>query len=226
MHTPFPSRRWFDFCLWGVPMALCLALPGLGALFAAVAVIAVLFFRPEARFATLALWWRGPLASLALGVGIGLLTSIATTVLIEPMLERLLGSTPDVHALGAIKGNLSAYLQLLAIGLFFGGIAEETIFRSYTIGWGVRLFGNRAAIPLLLFSSAVFGFSHLYQGTAGVVETGCIGLILGTTYLATGRKLAASMFAHMTIDAIGITELYRGVSFVDFLQSHAAHIRF
>jgi membrane protease YdiL (CAAX protease family) len=57
----------------------------------------------------------------------------------------------------------------------------------------------------------VFGITHLYQGWTGVCSTGIIGLGYGFTYLATGRNLLTSIFAHMTLNAIGATELYLGI---------------
>lgn len=214
------EHRWLDLCLWAAPMALCLAIPGLGVVLAAAVIVVVLILRREARPGALMLWWRGPLASLALGVGVGLATYIVMGTLVGPALEHAFGAAPDVHALGAIKGHLFAYLKLMAVGLLFGGIFEELVFRGYTIGWGARLLGTRAALLLVLLSSAIFGFSHLYQGKEGVAETGFVGLVLGTTYVAAGRRLAPSAFAHMTIDAIGISELYAGGSFIHRLLAY------
>lgn len=196
-----------------MPAALCLALPGPGAVLAFIVVIILLFARPDARAGALPLWWRGPAASIALGLATGVATYAANGALIAPVLDRIFGAA-DLGAMQDVEGKLSAYLQLMAIGLLFGGIAEETIFRGYLIGWGARLFGVRATLPLLAFSSVIFGLSHLYQGMAGVVSTGLVGLVLGVLYAAAGRMLAPCILAHMTIDAIGITELYKGTDLI------------
>ena len=110
------------------------------------------------------------------------------------------------------QDNFANYLVLLAIGLVFGGVVEEIVFRGLVIGWEAISFGERAAVPLLLLSSVVFGLGHLYQGWSGVISTGLTGLAFGAIYLAAGRKLLPAMLAHMTLDAIGITMLYLGYS--------------
>ncbi len=67
-------------------------------------------------------------------------------------------------------------------------------------------------IPLVVLSSAVFGAAHLYQGLSGAISTGLIGLGFALLYVGTGRKLLAPALAHMTLDAIGITQIYLGIN--------------
>jgi membrane protease YdiL (CAAX protease family) len=207
--------RALDVALWAAPLLLCLAIAGIGALFALAVVIVALVARREARAGALPLWWRGALGSLALGVGVGVAIYAAMGAFIQAALELVFGGEPDLSVWDAVRGNLSAYLQMMALGLIFGGIAEELIFRGFVIGWGARMFGAAWALPLAALSAAVFGLSHLYQGWAGAASTGLIGLMIGVLYVACGRKLAPAILAHMTVNAFGITELYVGHAFVD-----------
>jgi uncharacterized protein len=101
----------------------------------------------------------------------------------------------NVRALGTVQDNLSAYLRLLLVALVIGGIAEELVFRAFLVGWSSRLMGERAVLPAVLLSSALFGFSHLYRGLAGVVETGIVGLLLAALYVGVGRRLYVSISA-------------------------------
>ena len=207
-------QRWPVRLLWALPLVLALALPGVGVLGSLAVVIAMLVFHRDARSATLRLWKRGPLISLLIGLAVGLATHVAMSALIEPALQQVFGQPVDLSNFDAVEGNLSNYLVLLAVGLLFGGIAEELVFRGYIIGWGTRLFGNHAGLLLALASAVVFGLAHFYQGLPGMVATGLVGLVFGITYLASGRRLAPAIFAHMTVNLIGITELYLGHPFV------------
>ncbi len=207
-------RRPATLLLWAAPLILALAIPGVGVLCSLAIVLAALVFHRDARSAALPLWKRGPVTSLLLGLAVGVVTHFAMSTLIEPALQNVFNQPVDLSNFDAVEGNLTNYLVLLAVGLLFGGIAEELVFRGYIVGWGTRLFGSRAGPLLAIASAVVFGLAHLYQGLPGVVATGLVGLVFGITYLASGRRLAPAIFTHMTINLLGITELYLGHPFV------------
>jgi hypothetical protein len=188
-----------------VPMAL---VPN-GSLISLGIVLVTLVLVKASRGPTLAFWGTNPGRDLALGIGAGVILWALSHFLMDPMLERLFGRI-DLDNLAAVRGNLSNYLMLLALGLVYGGVIEELLNRGFVIGWGTAMLGERAAIPLVVLSSAVFGLAHLYQDWSGVISAGVTGLALGGIYLATGRKLLAPMLAHAAADAIGITSLYLG----------------
>ena len=149
--------------------------------------------------------WR----DVALGIGGGIALWVLSHFLLDPGLEQLFGKI-DLDNFAAVRGNLPNYLTLLALGLIYGGVLEELLNRGFVIGWGTRLFGERAAMPLLIISSVVFGLAHRYQGTTGMISTGLSGLAFGAIYIFSGRKLLAPMLSHGVADAIGITSLYLG----------------
>lgn len=213
-------RRAIDLGLLALPITACLAVPGAGVIAAALIVAGILVARRDIRGVVLNLWWHGPISSLALGVAAGLGIIALDQVIIAPLVQHLFHSAPDVSALGAVNGNVRAYLQLLVVGFLIGGVAEELVFRGFLIGWVTRLFGKRAIGPAVLMSSLLFGFSHLYQGLAGVTDTAIVGLLLAILYVTAGRRLSPSSFAHMTIDAVGITDLYLNGAITHFLAHH------
>jgi membrane protease YdiL (CAAX protease family) len=189
-----------------VPFVPALAMPGPGTLIAAVVVALALAAFPDARRATFA---RGPwLRSLGIGALCGVAIALLMGLLVNGWLTGLFGKTSDLSAFNSIKGNIAGYIQLLVLGLLYGAVVEEIVFRGFVIGWGSQLLGHRAAPLLAILSAMVFGVTHLYQGWTGVCSTGIIGLGYGLTYLASGRNLLAAIFAHMTLNAIGTTELY------------------
>lgn len=193
-----------------LPLLPALLLPGIGVLISLAIVITVLIFVQAARAPTLALRDRSFGVSVAIGVAAGLGVIVAFGLLVEPLIERATGSRVDLGAMAAVEGDVVAFLLLLGLGLIFGGIVEEVIFRGYVVGWGAALFGAQAAPWLVVLSAVVFGVSHLYQGVAGMFATGLVGLTFGLLYLWMNRQLLPVIVAHMTVNAYGITMLYLG----------------
>lgn len=189
-----------------IPAAL---LPGVGVLISLAIVVMTLVMHPAARSAALALRYRSTLFSILLGLGAAAVLAVVMGEAVDPMLERIFGPI-KLDDFSAVEGNLSGFLLMLAVGLLFGGIAEELIFRGFIIGWGAKLFGAHFAFPLAVLSAATFGFTHLYQGWAGVFSTGIIGLSFGLLYIFSGRKLLPAIVAHMATNFYGITLLYLG----------------
>lgn len=188
-----------------------LLLPGVGALVSALVVALALILLSNSRRPTLALVWRSVPASILLGMAVGTATAIGFSVAVEPLIAALTGEPVDLSDFDAVRGSVPNYLVMLAVGLIFGGIVEEVIFRGAVIGWGSAAFGKRLAWPLAVLSATVFGITHLYQGWSGVISTGLMGLILGALYVLCSRRLLPCIAAHMTNNAIGITAIYLGM---------------
>jgi len=74
--------------------------------------------------------------------------------------------------------------------------------------------GGSAAWIIILFASFLFGFVHVYQGTAGVISVGLMSLIKGWFYLRKGRLLPL-IIAHGLYDSgwiiFGIVMIRRGM---------------
>lgn len=189
-----------------VPLVLAVVVPRIGVLVAAGCVVIVLMMLPAARRATLS---RGPWPrSIGIGVLCGTAIALIMQFLVNGLLTAMLGTKADLSAFGEIRGNTSAYVGLLVLGLVYGPIVEESIFRGFAIGWGTEQWGRRATPMLLVLSAVIFGLTHLYQGWFGVCSTGIIGLGYGIVYISTKQNLLAAIFAHMTLNAIGIMQLY------------------
>jgi membrane protease YdiL (CAAX protease family) len=174
-----------------------------------VAVVALaLLFVTETRAPTLALVYRKPWISIAIGVVAGTVAQLAIDPLASWAAAELTGDAPDLSNLANVQGNLGNYLVLLAAGLLYGGVLEEVVNRGFLIGWGAARFGERFALPLMLVSSAAFGIAHVWQGPAGMITTGVSGLVYGLVYVACGRKLLPVMVTHGTSNLIGVTAIY------------------
>lgn len=205
------SKKSTKLAAWAVPLIVTLFIPGIGALFALASVVISLFVFKEARQPTLALVYRSWGLSILIGVAAGIIIYFAFFYLVEPLIEIMVGSNIDLSSYEAVEGNIPNFLILLAVGILFGGVIEEFIYRGFVIGWGTTLFGERSGILLVFVSGTVFGIAHWYQGIAGVLSTGLIGILLGLIYLATGKKLLPIMLVHMVNNILGVTAIYLGI---------------
>lgn len=92
----------------------------------------------------------------------------------------------------------------IALGLLFilvVAVSEETIFRGYLL---LRLRAiTRSPAAALALSSLVFALGHGYQGSAGVVTVGTMGVLLGLVYLWRG-SLTAPVVMHFLQNFVGI----------------------
>jgi membrane protease YdiL (CAAX protease family) len=80
-------------------------------------------------------------------------------------------------------------------------LAEEIIFRGYLI---LRFEAITRSLPLaLLLSAAVFSLGHGYEGSAGVMTVGMMGLVFGLIYVWR-KSLVAPIVMHFLQDFMGI----------------------
>ena len=120
---------------------------------------------------------------------------------LEKGLQRLGFSVPatPLPFSAATRGPLDLLLAFMLVAIV--AFAEETIFRGYLI----LRFRNITASPLqaVVFSSVIFSLGHGYEGSAGVVTVGFMGLVFGIIYLWR-KTLVTPMTIHFLQDFIGI----------------------
>jgi membrane protease YdiL (CAAX protease family) len=172
-------------------------------------------------------WWRGPgwrglglprptrmWRVVALGLAAGAADQFFGLYVLEPLIARMTsGALPDVSAFRPLVGNRAQLALWLAMSWTIAAFLEEMVYRGWLMNriaelWRFSAGGWTAA---LLLSSGLFGIVHLYQGASGVIATGLSGLVFGSLYLATGRNLWASIFAHGFMDTIGFLMIYFGI---------------
>jgi membrane protease YdiL (CAAX protease family) len=146
--------------------------------------------------------WRGAnpgeevVLGLMLFVPVFLLTSGLEVLLNAAGLKS--PSTPRPSFLAA-SGPGQLILASLLVAVV--AVTEETIFRGYLI---LRFEGTTGKIALAVAGSAfVFSLGHGYEGSAGVVTVGVMGLIFALVYLWR-RSLVAPMVMHFLQDFLGL----------------------
>ena len=149
--------------------------------------------------------WTFKNARREFGLGIGLyIPFFFATGLFERALQMVGFSVPSTP--------LPSFTSPVGMGEFLLGLvlvavvalAEETIFRGYLI-LRLRAITARPAMALLL-SAVLFSLGHGYEGSAGVVTVGVMGLVLGFVYMWR-KSLVAPVVMHFLQDFIGIVLL-------------------
>jgi membrane protease YdiL (CAAX protease family) len=107
-------------------------------------------------------------------------------------------ATPTPRSLTA--GSATEFL-LAGVLVIVVAIAEEIIFRGYLILRLQAVTGSNLAAAIL--SSIIFSLGHGYEGTAGVMTIGFMGLFFALVYLLR-RSLVAPIVMHFLQDFAGI----------------------
>jgi membrane protease YdiL (CAAX protease family) len=179
--------------------------PGIGILITLLAILLTFWLRRNLVYIGLqspANWLQTILLALLLGTGIQLLA----VILIEPLSERITKKEHDYSVLESIKGNTAMLVQIILAAWILAAFLEEAIFRGFLMHEVLNLFGTNlpGALIAILLSSLIFSFSHWYQGPAGLISTGVIGLILAILFVLNNYNLWLLIFTHGFIDTIGL----------------------
>jgi membrane protease YdiL (CAAX protease family) len=170
---------------------------------ALVALIAFFLWRNAEPVASIG--WNPRDAAGEIGLGIILfIPTFAAMDLLELGLRSLgLSGTPaSAQNLLVPAGPFQVALAVVLVTVV--AIAEETIFRGYLILRFENLFRDAAAAVVL--SAFVFSLGHGYEGEAGVITVGVMGLIFALVYLWR-RSLVAPMTMHFMQDFLAIVLL-------------------
>lgn len=142
----------------------------------------------------------------------GILRDAALGLILSPVVISgiaLLGATLQSLGLSGPSQPLPTFLRpqgpdqvLLAVLLVVVvAISEETIFRGYLVARIGGVTGN-AAVAVIL-SSVIFSMGHAYEGLAGMIAVGAMGLVFALLLLWR-KSLVAPMVIHFANDFAGI----------------------
>ncbi len=114
---------------------------------------------------------------------------------------RALGFTAPSSPPSYLLPHGTVQMLLAVILVVVVALAEETIFRGYLILRLNAITQNVAAAVIL--SAIIFSLGHGYEGSAGVITVGFIGLIYALVYVWR-RSLVAPVTMHFLQDFLGI----------------------
>lgn len=139
----------------------------------------------------------------ALGVAL-FVPFVLGAALLERELLRAGLSRPATPLPASLEARGSAEFLLAAVLVAVVALAEETIFRGYLI---LRLQATlRGSAQAVLLSSLIFSLGHGYEGSAGLVTVGVMGVVFAVIYLWR-RSLVAPMVMHFLQDFLSIVLL-------------------
>ena len=126
------------------------------------------------------------------------------TGLLEKGLQAIGLSVPStpLPSFLAARGMVEFLLALVLVVIV--ALAEETIFRGYLILRFKTVTSNPIGAALL--SAAIFSLGHGYEGSAGVVTVGVMGLVFAFVYMWR-QSLVAPIVMHFLQDFFGIVLL-------------------
>jgi len=140
---------------------------------------------------------------IALGTMLFIPFSLATGLL-EKGLQAIGLSVPSTPLPSFLAARGMAEFLLALVLVVIVALAEETIFRGYLILRLKAVTANPTAAVLL--SAAIFSLGHGYEGSAGVVTVGVMGLVFALIYMWR-KSLVAPIVMHFLQDFIGIVLL-------------------
>jgi len=147
--------------------------------------------------------FRNVRKEIALGIGLYIPLFLAVGLFENAL--RVAGlsvpSTPLPSFMTA-KGLGESLLAVVLVAVV--ALAEETIFRGYLILRLKAITSSPAAAALL--SAAIFSLGHGYEGSAGVLSVGVMGLAFAFVYMWR-QSLVAPIVMHFLQDFIGIVLL-------------------
>jgi membrane protease YdiL (CAAX protease family) len=137
-----------------------------------------------------------------IGLGIGLFIPLFFGAnLLENVLQAAGLSVPTTSLPSYMAARDVAQYLLASVLVLVVALAEETVFRGYLILRFRTLTGSPAAAVLL--SATIFSLGHGYEGSAGVITVGFMGLVFALVYLWR-QSLIAPMVMHFLQDFVGI----------------------
>jgi membrane protease YdiL (CAAX protease family) len=133
----------------------------------------------------------GLLLFLPLFIGAGLLNTGLSVIGLPSS-----STTPSFLQFQGLSGALLAFVLVVVVA-----IAEETVFRGYLVTRLREVTSSPCAAVLL--SAVIFSVGHGYEGPAGVITTGVVGVIYALIYLSRG-SLVTPVVLHFLQDFTAI----------------------
>lgn len=152
-----------------------------------------------------AIGWKAESISreLALGAALFVPMFFASSAL-DGLLHSVGFSAPSTPIPAFAREKGAAETLLAALMVVVVALSEETIFRGYMI-LRLRAITSSSAAAVVL-SAAIFSLGHGYEGTAGVLTTGFMGVVFALVYLWRG-SLTAPIMMHFLQDFLAIVLL-------------------
>ena len=140
--------------------------------------------------------------------------ALLSFILGSVIMSILTGTTaqPDVDNYLYLRENPWIFLVSLLGVYLVSSFGEEVVYRGFLIqriSWlleGIK-FGKTCSV---LISAVIFGLAHYTWGITGMVQTGFMGLVLGTFHIRFTNSLIILILAHVYMDTLLLASIYLG----------------
>ena len=151
--------------------------------------------------------WR---RTVLIALGTAAVRILLSVLVIDPVTAHFWPPAIAPEGMNDIAGNVRVALRWLVLIWTFAAFGEEIGYRGYLMNRAADAGGRSKAAYWLgvVAVSVLFGYGHFYKGPSGIVDSGMAGLILGATYLLSGRNLWACILAHGFIDTFGLIAVF------------------
>ncbi|MFY0689607.1 MAG: CPBP family intramembrane metalloprotease [Cyclobacteriaceae bacterium] len=146
---------------------------------------------------------------------LSLLVFVLGTVafLLGPVITTIFTEAPqnaDFTRYEFLKDNLSGLFLSLTGVYFISSFGEEFIYRAFLINRINDITGpsKYASIMAVLISAALFGVIHYEWGLMGMIQTTCMGLVMGIFYIKLKKSFWILVLAHMYMDTLLFVQIY------------------
>jgi membrane protease YdiL (CAAX protease family) len=135
----------------------------------------------------------------------------AVPTIIVPLSTWVSQRPVDLSALGNLRQSTTMWM-LLAQVWTLAAFGEEMAFRGYVMRRVMNIVGVTppGLVVAVAISSVLFGLAHGYQGVAGMIATGLIGVLVALVYLCDRQNLWAAIICHGVVDSVSLALIYFG----------------
>lgn len=143
----------------------------------------------------------------------GTLGLLVVTQIVGNLLVNLTGMQPNIEEFDRLRGNTTALLVGLLLVWTTAAFGEELLVRGYLMHtlhrllhqWNIR---RSAWFWAVVLSSVLFGAGHAYQGLAGGIITGVLGVGFALMYFVMRRNLWGAILTHGVYDTLAFIAVY------------------
>ncbi|NHF60471.1 CPBP family intramembrane metalloprotease [Flavobacteriaceae bacterium TP-CH-4] len=109
-----------------------------------------------------------------------------------------------------LKDNFGMLILTLFGVYLVSSFGEELVYRAFLINrlQQLGLNGKWGTYLAIVIAAIIFGLAHFGWGPMGIVQTACMGLVLGVCYIFLKKRLWILVLAHMYMDTILMAQLY------------------
>jgi len=196
----------FGYNVWRLPM-----MPN--SVFLLVAMALVSFRLREGRWTAGLEWPKSWPRTVLIAIAAMIVQQAIGQFVVDPLTHPFLRYSTEANPMAGLHGSVGI-LRWLGVIWTYAAFGEEIGYRGYLLR-RVADFGGNSRLALfagLLWSSAIFGFAHWYQGPAGVVAIAVSGFVYGAAYLLSGKNLWVAVCAHGFSDTVALAVTCLGVA--------------